>query len=127
MDPGQQEDDRGDDPDSDSEIALDRDDDRLAEVVGEESDQEPPGDCARDVPDQKAAESHPPDPRHPAERGAQHRNEAPEEDGLRAVLVEELLRAIDSLLRHPLEPGPAAEHLSPPAAADDVAEESAAH
>src|SRR5581483_2003576 len=126
MEPDEEED-RRDRADADPEIALRRLDDRFAEVVGEQPDQAAPGGSAEDVPEEEAGEAHPCDARHPAERRPHHGNEATEEDGLRAVLVEELLRPLDALVRDALEPLPARQELPPPAAADDEREQRPEH
>ena len=97
-----------------------------AEVVREQPDRAAHATAPSDVPDEETRDGISPDAGHPAERRAHDRNEAAEEDRLRAVIVEEVLRAVEALLGDPLEPSPSASSTSrPPAPADHVAEERA--
>ena len=51
----------------------------------------------------------------------------PRKTAFGTVLIEELLRALDALVRDALEPRPAGQQLASPAAADDVADERSEH
>jgi len=127
MDPDQQKEDPGDDREPDPEVALHGLHDRRAEVVGGKPDHGRPGHGAGDVPHHEAAEAHPADPGHPAQRRTQDGNESAEEDRLRAVSLEELLRAFDAVMADALEPWPADEELASPEPSDDVAEKRSGH
>src|SRR4051812_16177120 len=103
-------------------VVADRVRDRLAGDVGEHRDADGPDDAAGGVPHEEPPPRHVADAREPCGRHTQDRDETTEEDGLRAMLLEESLRRWQCLVG--VAPGelPTVDQSAAPSATEPVAD-----
>src|ERR1700732_313651 len=94
----------------------------VAEEIGQHAHHGRPADPTERVPQDEGVPGHSSGAGQPGRPDAQHEHEAPEEDGLRAVALEEWLADREHLQALAMKAARALEHPTPTVATDDVAD-----